>query len=218
MTNNTPLPTIGIVGAGKLGTTLAQLFRKANYPVLVSHSGKAEDIRLTVEVLIPGATAVTTSDLAKQADIIILALPLGKFHTIPRDSFDGKLVIDSMNYWWEVDGPRNEILPDEQSSSRAVQEWFTGARVVKALSHMAYHDLRDTARPQGDSERKAIAIASDSKADEATAATLVNAAGFDQVMLGSLDAGSILEPGNPGFGVSVGSKELHQLLDAPVRS
>lgn len=170
MTKNNPPahPTIGIVGAGKLGITLAQLLRQAGLSVLISSSRPAAENRLTVNVLAPGAVAASTNQLATQADIIILALPLGKFRQLPGGLFDGKIVIDAMNYWWEVDGPRADILPDDEPSSQAVQNWFAGARVVKAFSHMGYHHLRDEAQSAGAPGRKAIAVASDHARDAAT--------------------------------------------------
>lgn len=205
-------PTIGIIGAGKLGITLGQLLRQAGLAVLISSSRPAAENRLTVNFLVPGAIAADTEQLAKDADIIILALPLGKFRQIPADLLDGKLVIDGMNYWWEVDGPREDILPDDQSSSQAVQDWFSGARVVKGFSHMGYHHLRDSARPAGAPDRKAIAVASDHPDDAATVSQLIDQAGFDPLLLPNLAAGRVLEPGQPGFGVNLARDELEKLL------
>src|SRR5690606_5348132 len=123
MTKN-KLPTVGILGAGKLGVVLAQLSVRAGYQVMVAGSGSPSKIKLTIETLVPGATAHTSREVSLQADIIILALPLSRFRAIPRQELAGKLVIDAMNYWWEVDGPRHDTLPDDTSSSEAVQDFL----------------------------------------------------------------------------------------------
>lgn len=204
--------TIGIVGAGKLGVTLAQLAFKAGYTVYISHSGDPLKIKLIIDVLAPGAIATTNQQVAERADVIILALPLGKFRQLQSNDFADKLVIDATNHWWEVDGPRNEILPPEQSSSEAIQSFLTGSRVVKALSHMSYHDLHDEPRPAGTPNRKAIAIAGDSSKDVATVSQLIDTFGFDPLPIGNLAAGRKLEPGSAAFGADVTKHDLQKLL------
>lgn len=204
--------TIAIFGAGKLGIVLAQLALRAGYTVYISGSSSAEKIRLSVQVLAPGAIATTSEDAAKHADIVILALPLGKYATIPKDALAGKLVIDAMNYWWEVDGVRPELQNPETSTSEIVQSFLGTARVVKALSHMGYHHLLDEAKPAGTPNRKAIAIAGDNAADSQTIAQLVDDLGFDPLQIGKLNAGKQLEPGHEAFGANVDSKTLKSFL------
>lgn len=203
--------SLGIIGAGKLGMTLAQLALRAGYKVYISGSGSPDKIRLSVDALAPGAVAVTTKELVGQSDIVVLALPLGKFRQIPPAELTGKLVIDATNYWWEVDGPRDEILPSEQSTSEEIEAYFSGARVVKALSHMGYHHLHDEARPAHAKGRKAIAVAGNEKGDVEVVARVVDDLGFDPLYIGQLSKGRRLEPGSPAFGANVGRKELSEL-------
>lgn len=206
------IKTVGIIGAGKLGVVLAQLALKAGYEVLISASGNPDKIRLTVETLAPGAVATTSEDIAEKSDVVILALPLGKFRQLSKQILAGKLVVDATNYWWEVDGPRDEILPDSRSSSQAVQEFFTDSIVVKALSHMSYHDLHDSPKPRGESGRKAIAVAGDNQEATNTVSRLVDSLGFEPVLIGDLENGRNLEPGTPAFGANVGADELRRLV------
>jgi hypothetical protein len=209
---NQAIGTIGILGAGKLGITLAQLAAKAGYAVYIAGSGSPKRIALTIEVLAPGVIAATSHDAIERSDIIILALPLGKFRTLTPKLFSDKLVIDAMNHWWEVDGPREDTIPYSQSSSEAVRAFLHPAHVVKALSHMSYHDLHDEAKPHGAQHRKAIAIAGDTVNDIAIVSLFIDILGFDPLPVGMLSEGKKLEPGSAAFGAAVSKKQLQQLL------
>lgn len=212
MTTNPHIKTVGILGAGKVGVVIAQLALKAGYTVYLSSSGPAERIALTTKILTPGAHAVSNGEAAALGDIVILALPLSKYATIPKSALTGKLVIDAMNYWDEVDGPREDTVPAGVSSSEFIQDFLKEARVVKALSHMGYHELHDTPKMPGAEHRKAIAIAANTESDADLVAEFINSLGFDPVRIGTLDRGMLLEPGHPGFGANVTKPELERLL------
>jgi predicted dinucleotide-binding enzyme len=204
---------IGILGAGKVGTVLARLAIAAGYTVLISSSRDPKYIALTVDVLAHGATAVTSTEAAERSDVVILALPLGKHETLPVEALRGKIVIDAMNYWWEVDGIRDEFGGAPRSTSEIVQAFLPESTVVKALNHMGYHDLDEGPRPTGAGDRKSIAIAGDEPDAVGAVAAFVDYLGFDPVVLASLSDGRILEPGHPLFGANLPSAQVRQLAD-----
>lgn len=207
------IKTVGILGAGKVGIVLAQLALKAGYEVLIAGSGSVEKIALTVEVLAPGAKAITAAEAEAKADLVILALPLSKYETIDRSGLDGKLVLDAMNYWWEVDGIRTDLTNPLQSSSELVQRFLSNSQVIKAFNHMGYHDLFDESAPAGTPKRKALALAGNDDAAIATVRSFINDLGFDSLYVGPLANGIMLEPGSEVFGANVTLPELQAMID-----
>jgi predicted dinucleotide-binding enzyme len=192
---------------------LGRLALAAGYNVLIASSGAASKIALTVQVLVPGAVAASADQLAAQSDVIILALPLGKYRTIPAHLLAGKLVIDAMNYWWEVDGVREDLTDPRHSSSELVQAFLPDSRVIKAFNHVGYHELDERSKPSGSPDRTAIAIAGDNPDDLNSVAEIVDAFGFDPVVAGSLHESINLEPGSELFGADLPAAEVRMALE-----
>jgi predicted dinucleotide-binding enzyme len=188
------MATLGIVGAGKLGTTLGRAAVAAGYDVAISGSRTAGDIALTVAVLVPGAYAATTEEVVRDSDIVVLAVPTHRFRELPHDRFAGKVLIDAMNYWEPVDGDDPELAEAEHGTSTIVQRWFPSARVVKSLNQLGYHELEELRRPSGAPDRVAMAAAGDDRGAVRDVMRLVDELGFDPVDAGELANGVALEP------------------------
>jgi predicted dinucleotide-binding enzyme len=202
---------LGIVGAGKLGTTIARAAIAAGYDVAMSGSGAAERIALTVDVLAPGARAVSTDGVVRHADLIVLAVPTHRFRELPRDLFATKILIDAMNYWEPIDGIDEELATAPAGTSVVVQEWFRSARVVKSLNQLGYHEFEEGRRPRGVPGRIAVAAAGDDRAAVLAVLQIIDRLGFDAVDARPLEAGVALEPDGL-FRVSYSANELSASL------
>jgi hypothetical protein len=189
---------LGIVGAGKFGTTLARAAVAAGYDVAISGSGPSDNIALTIDVLAPGAHAATTDEVVRHADVIVLAVPTHRFRELQSDLFAGKVLIDATNYWPPVDGDDPELADAAEGTSRIVQQHFPAARVVKSLNQLGYHQLEESQRPHGAPNRIAIGAAGDDQLAVRTVMRLLDHLGFDPVYAGPLENGVALEPdGSP---------------------
>ena len=203
---------LGIVGAGRVGTTIARAAVAAGYDVAISGSGAPDRIALIVEVLAPGAHPLSTDEVVRYADLIVLAVPMHRFRELPHDLFAGKILIDAMNYWEEIDGVDPELATAPAGTSIVVQRHFPSARVVKSLNHITYYRFDEGRRPHGAPGRIAMAAAGDDRAAVAAVMQLIDKLGFDAVDAGPLEAGRALEPNGPVFGVSYSAGELSNLF------
>ncbi|MES1170908.1 MAG: NAD(P)-binding domain-containing protein [Actinomycetota bacterium] len=200
---------IGILGAGKLGTVLARLAVAAGYEVRIAGSGDPKFIALTVDVFAKGAQATTAAEAIEGAKLVILAIPLHRVESLPVDAFAGRIVVDAMNHWEPVDGPLAEYTEASGGTSSIVATKLPGARIVKALSHVGYHDLDAHAR---DERRIALGIASDDVQAADAVATFVRTIGFEPVVLGSLAAGRALQSGSLAFGAALEREALERIV------
>jgi predicted dinucleotide-binding enzyme len=209
---------LGIVGAGKIGTAIARAAVAGGYDVAIAGSGPAERIELIVDVLAPGARAVSTDEVVRSADLIVLAIPMHRVRELPRDLFAGKILVDAMNYWEEIDGVDEELATAPTGTSVLVQDWFSSARVVKSLNQLGYFKFEKSRRPRGTPGRLAMAAAGDDRAAVAAVLQLIDRLGFDAVDAGGLEAGLALQPDGPVFGVGHSAEELSNLLSPEAAS
>ena len=198
------LPSIGILGFGRVGTVLARLAHQAGYRVTAAASGDPDAIAMIRDVLAPGVALGWPQHVAETADILILALPLHAQRELSADSLSGKIVVDATNHWRDVDGPREDWVPPGATTSEFLQRLLPGARLIKAFNHVGYRDLAPGI---------AIALVGDDREAAETVASLIGAMGFQAVDLGPLSQGRLLEPGAAAFGAALPEGELRRLIE-----
>jgi hypothetical protein len=208
---------VGIIGAGKLGTTLARAAIAAGYDVLISGMGPADAIALTIDVLSPGAQPAETDEVVRHADIIVLAVPTHRFRELSPDLFAGKILVDAMNYWEPVDGIDAELAAAPDGTSTVVQRRFSSARVVKSLNQLGYHELDELRRPKGAPDRIAVGAAGDDSAAVGAVLRLIDRLGFDPVDAGALENSQVLEPDGSPFATTYSAAELSAVVAQDLR-
>lgn len=208
--SNPELQTVGILGAGRVGTAVARQAMKAGFDVKIATAKPASDIELIVEVVTPGAKAVDAAEAAT-CDVVVVAIPLHKFRTLDPGLLAGKIVIDAMNYWAITDGTVEDI-EKAPSSSEAIQEHLAESFVVKSFNHIGYQDIEADARLDDDGARRALAVASDHPEAKQLVANFISTVGFDVVDAGNLAAGRAFQPGTDIFNGSHTADQMQELL------
>ncbi|MCT9820960.1 NAD(P)-binding domain-containing protein [Microbacterium sp. W1N] len=206
------MTTVGIIGAGHIGSALAEGLATRGYDVVIANSRGPETLADLVARLGDSVRAATAVEAAEAADWAIVTVPLKAVDALPAAALAGKVVLDTNNYYWERDG-RIAALDDKQTTTtRLVQEHLSGARVVKAFNHIAAAQILTDGTPAGTEGRRALAIASD-HADAAALATAVyDELGFDTVDVGSVDESWRVERDRPAYVVRQDADELRANL------
>jgi predicted dinucleotide-binding enzyme len=207
---------IGIIGAGHIGANAAKLFVKAGHDVAVANSRGAETLRDLVAELGERAQAVEAEDAAKFGEVVFVSIPFGKYKELPADAFDGKIVIDSNNYYPERDGNFAALDDNETTSSQMLAEHLRGARVVKGFNTIWFEHLKtqgDTSLPV--EERRAIFIAGDDAEAKETIAKLIEDIGFAAVDTGDLtDGGLAQQPGTALYNRNLTAGEAYAIISS----
>jgi predicted dinucleotide-binding enzyme len=206
-----PVERVAILGAGRVGTALARALVDAGYTVTLAGASDPGYIEMIVSVVVPGARADWAANAVADADMIILSLPLHRIRTVDAELLSGRLVVDAMNYWPPVDGEIAEFEDAAGGTSSIVRQILPRARVVKTFNHTGYHDLEPDRRPPGHEERRAMAIAGDDPSDVAMTVQVVERIGYDAVLLDSLAAGRLLQPGQAAFGARLRAADIRQI-------
>lgn len=205
---------IAVLGAGHVGPVIARVAVAASYLVSISASGDPQKISLIAQALAPGAEPRWADDAIVDADLVVLAIPLHKFATLDPTLVAGKLVVDAMNYWPPTDGVQDMFEDRALGSSEIVARRLVRSTIVKTLNHIGYHELEDERRPVGSPRRRALGVAGADPGAVAVVAEVIERIGYDAVLLDSLSAGRLLEPGGPVFGAALRANEFERAAHA----
>lgn len=203
---------IGVIGSGMIGGTLARLFAGAGHEVVLGNSRGPESLADLVAELGDRVTAATAAGAAEAGEVVVVAIPFGRFRDLPLAALAGKVVLDANNYYAPRDGNVPEIDAGATSSSEMLAAAAPGASVVKAFNTIWYVHLRDDGRPAGMPGRRAIPIAGDDAEAKAVVAGLIDDIGFDTYDVGPLAEGRRIEPGTPAYNVGLTRDEIAAVL------
>lgn len=183
------MTTIGFIGSGNIGSTIARLAVDAGYEVVLSNSRGPETLAELVEQLGPRARAATASEAAADGDIVVVTVPLRAYREVPVEPLQAKVVIDTNNYYPDRDGHIPELDDESTTTSELLQQHLRQSQVVKAFNNIYVSHLATLARPSGDSERTALPIAGDDETAKKVVATFLDAIGYDAYDVGPLSEG-----------------------------
>lgn len=211
------MPTIGLIGAGHIGSQLARLAVRSGYDVVISNSRGPETLSALVKELGPKARAASPVEAAKAGDIVVVTVPLKNYRSVPVEPLRGKVVIDTNNYYPQRDGHIPELDNESTTTSELLQAHLPESKVVKAFNHIYAADLTTHGQPAGTKNRRALVIAGNDAQAKATVTRLIDQFGFDVVDAGPLKEGWRIQRDTPGYGPRRTSEELRKDLAAARR-
>ena len=209
--------TIGLIGAGHIGSQVARLAVAHGYDVVISNSRGPETLSALVAELGPRARAASAKEAAEAADIAVVTVPLKNYRQVPVAPLAGKIVIDTNNYYPERDGHIPELDNESTTTSELLQAHLPTSKVVKAFNHIYAAELTTHGQPAGSNNRRALVIAGDDKTAKDTVTHLLDEFGFDTVDAGPLREGWRIQRDTPGYGPRRTAEELRKDLAAAKR-
>jgi predicted dinucleotide-binding enzyme len=198
------MTTVGIIGSGMIGGTVARLSVAAGHRVVLSNSRGPETLQELVAELGPLATAATAGQAAEAGDLVVVSVPVKAFAEIPAKPLAGKPVLDTGNYYPQRDGQVEELDTGALTSSGLLQRYLGQAQVVKVFNNIFFKHLLSLARPSGAADRTALPIAGDDQAAKAAVTAYLDSIGYDAVDAGPLAESWRQEPGTPAYGTPYG--------------
>jgi 8-hydroxy-5-deazaflavin:NADPH oxidoreductase len=211
------MTTLGLIGAGHIGSQVARLGVAHGYDVVISNSRGPETLSDLVKELGPRARAATPLEAAKAGDIVVVTIPLKAIDTVPVAPLAGKIVIDTNNYYPQRDGNIAELDDESTTTCELLQRRLPTSKVVKAFNHIYAAELTTHGQPAGTPNRRALVIAGDDAGAKATVAKMLDAFGFDVVDAGPLEEGWRIQRDTPGYGPRRNAEEMRRDLASAKR-
>jgi predicted dinucleotide-binding enzyme len=211
------MTTIGLIGAGNIGSQVARLAVANGYDVVISNSRGPETLSALVRELGPKARAATAVEAARAADIAVVSVPLKSYRSVPVEPLAGKIVLDTNNYYPQRDGHIKELDDESTTTSELLQAHLPTSKVVKAFNHIYAAQITTDGRPAGTKNRRALVIAGDDPEAKAIVTRLLDQFGFDTVDAGPLEESWRIQRDTPGYGPRRNAEELRRDLAAAKR-
>lgn len=183
------MSTIGLIGSGLIGGTVARLAVAAGHDVVLSNRRGPDTLADLVAELGPHARAATPAEAAEAGDIVVVTIPFHAYRQVPVEPLRGKPVIDTNNYYPQRDGQIPELDDESTTVSELLQAHLPESHVVKVFNNIGSVHLGELARPSGDPERSALAIAGDDADAKAQVTAFLDSIGYDAVDAGPLSEG-----------------------------
>jgi 8-hydroxy-5-deazaflavin:NADPH oxidoreductase len=193
------MATLGLIGSGNIGSTLARLAVDAGLDVVLSNSRGPHTLSDLVEELGPRARAGTSAQAAGAGNWVVVTIPVGAIGAVPREPLVGKTVIDTGNYWAPRDGAIAELEAKDLTDSEILQRHLSEAYVVKAFNNINYKHLATLSRPMDSGERTTLPIAGNDPDAKKHAAELLSLLGYDFLDMGPLTESWRSQVGTPAF-------------------
>lgn len=199
MTEQKRVGTIGLIGSGNIGGTVARLAIAAGYDVVLSNSRGPASLSELVRELGPRARAATPAEAAAAGDLVVVTVPLHAYRSVPTEPLAGKIVLDTNNYYPDRDGRIAELDSGSTTVSELLQRHLGSAKVVKAFNNIYFKHLLSLARPTGAKDRSALPIAGDDAEAKATVTAFLDSIGYGAVDAGPLAEGWRFERDTPAY-------------------
>ena len=196
--------TVGFIGSGMIGGTVARLSVAAGHHVVLSNSRGPETLTDLVAELGPLATAATGPQAATAGDIVVVSVPVKAYPTLPAEALAGKVILDTGNYYPQRDGQLAELDNGALTCSGLLQRQLPDSTVVKVFNNIYFKHLASLARPSGAADRTALPIAGDDEKAKTVVAEFLDSIGYDTVDTGSLAESWRQDAGTPCYGAPYG--------------